>query len=70
MINPNEAPDGYQAVVATDGIGSCLGCDFYNRPEVMCGNESGVSCFWWNRKDDTSVIFKKKETTSDNTTQP
>jgi hypothetical protein len=65
LCDQNEAPCGYEAVAS---VSNCLSCDFYVRSTVECRRPEGApSCFWWSRKDSTSVIFKKKETTSENT---
>jgi hypothetical protein len=49
MIDPHEAPDGYEAVAFTD----CEHCAFFNVP---CGT---LKCGMADRKDETMVMFVK-----------
>jgi hypothetical protein len=61
MINPDEAPDGYEAVAALlTGPTPCHGCAF-DISRFECGarhEETSCTEFW--RKDGESVIFIEK----------
>lgn len=49
MINPKEAPKGYEAVE-----GKCTDCDLFNEKCDL------IECAAESRKDGEDVIFKKK----------
>ena len=58
MINPDDAPEGFKAVIAPkDNV--CKGCVFSNQSECLL-----QSCMIYERDDNTSVIFIKKESTN------
>ena len=61
MIDPNEAPDGYEAVAALlIGPTPCRGCAF-DISRFECGaRHEQTSCTEFGRKDGESVIFIKK----------
>ena len=54
MIDKNEAPEGYEAVLGAKG---CYGCAFANG---WCSTEYARQCVSGNRKDGCDVIFKEK----------
>ena len=53
MIDPNDAPAGYIAIVSEDGC--CDGCAF--RGTATC--ETPHDCTYQGRKDELDVIFIK-----------
>lgn len=62
-INPNEAPEGY---IAQSAIGwSCINCAFHSRDiTTRCTAPDYPSCVALQRKDNSDVIFVKKESTT------
>jgi len=57
MVNPNEAPEGYIAVIQENAI--CKGCSFWHRYKCVIP-EGFTSCIDCSRKDNQTVIFVKK----------
>lgn len=54
-VNPNEAPEGFEAV-STPFVASCCGCVFESS---KC---SARKCMPWERKDGMNVIFVPRNT--------
>lgn len=52
-VNPNEAPEGFEAVSPPDGAG-CSDCVFDLLSDRTC---SAFKCEPWERKDGMSVFF-------------
>ncbi len=52
-VDPNEAPDGYIAVIAN----GCGGCEF-RKNSAMC---EASACFSHDRKDECNVSFRERD---------
>ena len=68
MINPNEAPEGYEAVEPKE-YPLCDGCCFFPTKTMLavtsinglCTRLEGIECTPAGRKDQMFVIFKEKK---------